>query len=188
MQNEIKLLEKARKFDQEAWAEIYDCYNPGLYAYAYRLLGDADQAEDCVAETFHRCLVAMRGGGGPQDHLQAYLYRIAHNYITDIYRRQPLPPLLLDEELHQADVNTEGDALLSLTRQQVRAALTRLTDEQRQVVSLKFYEGWDNADIASALNKPIGAVKSLQVRALASLRRLLIPAAELDEESTYVWN
>jgi RNA polymerase sigma-70 factor (ECF subfamily) len=186
MLNESNLLKNARCFDPQAWADIYDYFSPRLYAYAYRLLGDSNLAEDCVAETFHRCLTAMRSGGGPQDYLQAYLYRIAHNFITDVYRRQPPPPLLLDEELHQANVDTEAEAFQSLTRQQVRAALSRLTDEQRQVVSLKFYEGWDNADIAAALDKPIGAVKSLQVRALAALRRLLVPAVEMDEESFYV--
>lgn len=185
MFTETNLLSLASRFDAQAWAEIYDCYSPGLYAYAYRLLGNPAQAEDCVAETFHRCLSAMRGGGGPHDHLQAYLYRIAHNLITDTYRRQPPPPLLLDEELHQASNDTESEAFQVMSRQQVRAALARLTDEQRQVVSLKFYEGWDNADIAAALKKPVGAVKSLQVRALASLRRLLV-AAEPEKESTHV--
>lgn len=186
MLSESELLRKARRFDSQAWTEIYDLYSPKLYAYAYRLLGDSDQAEDCVAETFHRCLSAMRSGGGPQDHLQAYLYRIAHNYITDVYRRQPPPPLNLEEDLHQADTDTEGEAFQAMGRQQVMAALARLTDEQRQVITLKFYEGWENAEIAEALQKPIGAVKSLQVRAIGALRRMLISTDELEEEPLYV--
>ena len=186
MLNELDLLKQARQFDSQAWAEIYDLYSSKLYAYAYRMLGDQNQAEDCVAETFHRCLSAMRSGGGPVDHLQAYLYRIPHNFITDVYRRQPPPPLMLEEDLHQADCDTEVQALQALYQEQVRAAMARLTDDQRQVVTLKFFEGWENADIADALQKPIGAVKSLQVRAIAALRRLLVPIDEFEEESLYV--
>jgi len=186
MLSEADLLKKARRFDSQAWADIYDQYSTRLYVYAYRFLGDSAQAEDIVAETFQRCLTAMRSGGGPENHLQAYLYRIAHNLITDTYRRQPPPPLLLDEDFHESDMDTEREVQQDLNRQQVRAALVRLTDDQRQVITLKYLEGWDNADIAAALDKPIGAVKSLQVRALAALRRLLMPAAELEEESSYV--
>ena len=57
--------------------------------------------------------------------------------------------------------------------QQVRSALALLTPDQRQVIMLKYLEEWENEDIARALNKPVGAVKSLQHRAIESLRRLL---------------
>jgi RNA polymerase sigma-70 factor (ECF subfamily) len=60
----------------------------------------------------------------------------------------------------------------------VQTALTLLTPEQRQVIMLKFLEDFSNDEIAEALDKPIGAVKSLQHRALASLRRLLFDDEE----------
>ena len=62
--------------------------------------------------------------------------------------------------------------------QQVRAALRQLTPDQQQVITLKFLEGLSNAEVAAVLNKPVGAIKSLQHRALAALQRQLI----LDEE------
>jgi len=174
---EQALLEQARNFDLDALAEIYDIYSPGVYRYAYRLLGDACLAEDCVSETFSRFLVALRNGGGPRDHLQAYLYRIAHNWITDQYRRQPPPPLALDEQLAGAAVSAghSGDVI---EQARVRAALVRLTPEQRQVVVLKFLEGWQNEAVARLLGKPAGAVKALQHRALAALRRMLLVEEE----------
>ncbi len=55
-----------------------------------------------------------------------------------------------------------------------------LTPEQRQVISLKYLEDWTNEEIARSLNKPVGAVKSLQHRALGSLRRLLLKEEEKD--------
>jgi RNA polymerase sigma-70 factor (ECF subfamily) len=99
MTSDKELLKSARAFDQQTLAEIYDQYSPKLYRYAIRLLGDDTQAEDCVAETFSRFLNALQQGGGPKEHLQAYLYRIAHNWITDQYRRQSPVPLEQEEPL-----------------------------------------------------------------------------------------
>ncbi|MCX7838663.1 MAG: sigma-70 family RNA polymerase sigma factor [Anaerolineae bacterium] len=173
MTSEHELLERARQFDLAALGIIYDQYSPALYRYAARLLGNADAAEECVAEVFSRFLHALKNGGGPREHLQAYLYRIAHNWITDQWRRAPpvtsLAPDALDE-LHADPERTLGRAW---EHARVRAALAQLTPDQRQVIVLKFVEELDNATIAAALNKPIGAIKSLQHRALAALRRAL---------------
>jgi len=57
--------------------------------------------------------------------------------------------------------------------QKIRSAMARLTPEQRQVLSLKYLENWENEQIAQAMNKPVGAVKSLQHRAINTLRRLI---------------
>jgi RNA polymerase sigma-70 factor (ECF subfamily) len=67
--------------------------------------------------------------------------------------------------------------------QQVRSALALLTPDQRQVITLKYLEEWENEDIARALNKPVGAVKSLQHRAIESLRRLLRRQVEMDYDT-----
>lgn len=170
--DESRLLHGARAFDPDCLAELYDRCSPGLYAYAWRLLGDANLAEDCTAETFTRLLSALRSGGGPTDHLRAYLYRTAHNWVTDHYRRNP--PADLSDDLASADPPPEALADLAQRQRQMRAALLRLTPEQRQVVLLRFYQDLDPAETAAALGRPIGAVKSLQHRALAALRRLLL--------------
>ena len=170
-------LEGARRLDQGVLANIYDQYSPGLYRYAMRLLGDPYLAEDCVSDTFSRFLKALKAGKGPKDYLQAYLYRIAHNWITDQYRRQPEPPLMLDEELSSSEemqVTEQVDERIKQER--VRSALRLLTSEQRQVIVLKYLEGWKNEEVAVALQKPVGAVKALQHRALAALRRILVLA------------
>ena len=175
-------MDLARQFDPAALAEIYDRYSPGIYRYALRLLGDPDQAEECTAETFSRFLAGLHAGRGPEDHLQAYLYRMAHNWITDQYRREP--PLLLTEELPGTDTDPGLLAAEKIERDQVRAALARLTPEQRQVVVLKFLEGWQNEDVAKAVGRPVGAVKSLQHRAIDTLKRMLLPQERRQDERT----
>ena len=84
---EVSLLEQVKRYEEPALIEVYDRYSPEIFRYASRLLGDRDLAEDCVSDTFSRFLTALKHGNGPQQHLRAYLYRVAHNWITDHYRR-----------------------------------------------------------------------------------------------------
>jgi hypothetical protein len=88
--NETALMKGAQAFDADVLAEIYDCYSPGIFAYAIRLLGDSTLAEDCVSETFSRFLKTLRAGSGPQDHLQAYLYNHLQQSGSD-YQGVPSP-------------------------------------------------------------------------------------------------
>ncbi len=181
--NEYDLLKSARDFDLEALGVIYDQYSPGVYRYALRLLGDENLAEDCVADTFSRFLKALRAGQGPDTHMQAYLYRIAHNWITDTYRRHSSISIELDESLQNNDIKSPESMVDDhLEQQQVRLALQALTPDQRQVITLRFIEGWQNNEIAESMQKPIGAIKALQHRAVESLRRFLLNG---EKESKY---
>jgi len=180
-----ELLQRAQNHEMLALAEIYDRWSPALYRYAMRLLGEAGLAEECVAETFNRFLVALKQGSGPRDYLQAYLYRIAHNWITDHYRRNTPLTVPLDPGL-QADAEAEPprQVMQEIEHQQVRAALSYLTPDQRQVIMLKYVEQWDNEAIARTLGKPVGAIKALQHRALESLRQILLSGSAGSSDET----
>jgi RNA polymerase sigma-70 factor (ECF subfamily) len=169
-------LARSDPFDERVLTEIYQTFSPRLYRYAYRLLGDVYEAEDVVAETFQRLLLALRNQAGPRRHLSAYLYRIAHNLITDRYRRAPGIWLTLDETFEASpDEDPLHLAAQRFDQDRARAALARLTADQRQVIVLKYLEGLSNEEIALTLDKPIGAVKALQHRAIEALRRSLKP-------------
>jgi RNA polymerase sigma-70 factor, ECF subfamily len=169
---EKDLLQAALRFDLQALAQVYDLYSPELYRYAARFLGDPTLAEDCVADTFSRFLKILSAGRGPKDHLRAYLYRIVHNLIVDHYRRAP--DLVELKETHPDIENApEQEADLHMRQAQMRKAIQQLTPDQQQVIAFKYFQGWKNEEIAQALDKPVGAVKSLQHRALASLQRIL---------------
>jgi len=175
MSSEKQLIKHAREFDEQTLAEIYDRYSPGLYRYAIRLLGSADQAEECVAETFSRFLHALQKGGGPNQYLQAYLYRIAHNWVTDYFRSKAQLPLDLDSPGEKdTQTNPQSASENNQTKIQVREALMQLTPDQHQVIVLKFYKGLSNSEVAKVMQKPIGSVKSLQHRAIRALNRLLM--------------
>ncbi len=173
MTTDSDLLTRLARSERQAFAEVYDTFSPGLYRYAYRLLGNADTAEDCVAETFSRFLDALRRGKGPRDYLQAYLYRVAHNWITDYYHRSPPPADELPENQPATGPLPEYETIQREGQAHLRMALACLTEEQRQVIALKYLEELENEEVARILAKPVGAVKSLQHRALSSLKRLL---------------
>jgi len=169
---ERDLLQAALRFDQKALAQIYDLYSPELYRYATRFLGDPAVAEDCLADTFSRFLKAIRDRRGPKDYLRAYLYRIAHNWVADYYRRAPDVVELKDTQT-QDENSPEQEADLRMRQAQTRKAILQLTPDQQQVIALKYLQGLTNEEVAQALRKPVGAVKSLQHRALAQLEKIL---------------
>ncbi len=168
------ILERAKRFEGQALEEIFDAFSPGIYRYAYRLLGDQELAKECMSETFSRFLGALKRDSGPDTYLQAYLYRIAHNFITDYYRSKTAATITLDAEIPASQADDPTEQLVDqTTKQQLRYALTLLTPDQRQVIVLKYLEDWKNESIAQSMNKPVGAVKALQHRGLEALHRIL---------------
>ena len=159
--NEQELLKGAKKFDMDALTAIYDTLSPAIYAYSQRLLGNASLSEECVAETFSRFLHVLKRGHGPTCHLRAYIYRIAHNWVTDYYRcNQPDQPGEEELELIEDHLDIEDNAEQNLSKVEVRFALVNLPEQQRQVITLRYLEGWDLDEIAASLDKSVQFNKS----------------------------
>jgi len=175
MNFETTFLTESKPLDRDAIVDLYDRHSSGIFRYAYRLLGNQDMAEECVAETFSRFLHAVKAGKGPSDNVQAYLYRVAHNWVTDQYRRQPQAPLELDLDNH-ADHSSNPSTLVhqNLERERVRKALQKLPYEQQKVIELRFLDELPHEEVARFLGKSIDATRALQYRALTALRQLLI--------------
>ena len=175
MQTSDSLLKCIRQWDENALTKVYDQYAPAIYRYAYRLTGHAQTAQEIVSDTFYRLLLALKNGGGPEQHLSAWLYRVAHNLIVDSYRRQPeQEQVTLDEALHVAVSDMHEERILRREEaERVRHALWLLTPLQQQIITLRFLEGLTNEEVAQCVERTVGAVKALQHRALDSLRRVL---------------
>ena len=179
MVKERALLRGARELDEPALSAIFETYYLPLYRYIYQHLRHRATAEDLAAEVFSRMLAQFAEGRGPEQHLRAWLYRVAHNLVIDHARRQ----LHRDHDpLDGAFVSTGQDVGMevhyAIQREQAVAALQRLTTAQRAVIILKYVEGYTNAEVASMLDLSVGAVKALQHRGLASMRRYLAGAGK----------
>jgi RNA polymerase sigma-70 factor (ECF subfamily) len=170
------LVERARKLDDGAWQIIFNRHYPRIYSYLYYRVGDPDVAEDLCGEVFERAVKNIhrfkpRGGG-----LAGWLTRIAQNLAHDYYRRRnarPPDPL----ELNEAWMSTGDDPARSVLASEdafyLYKALQSLTPDQRDVILLRFIAQMRTPEVAKTMNKTVGAVKALQHRALASLRREL---------------
>lgn len=171
---EIDLITRAQRYDADALSEIYETYHPRIHHYFYAQLGDSHLAEDLASDVLLHVLEAIdryRFRGPP---FAAWVFRIARNRVIDHRRRLSRRPCveLQDGVPSHAD-GPQAIAEREMEHASVRAALHHLTEEQRQVIVLKFMEDLDNAAVAEVLGRSLGAVKSLQHRALVALRKVL---------------
>lgn len=166
---ESALLERVQAYDRDAIAEVYDRYSLRIYRYLYSRVGVASLAEDLTATVFVRMLQAVRSSTALPTPFSAWLYRIAHNVAVDEFRRASELELTEVSDVERVEVAEE----MTLTLDRVRRALSQLTDVQQMVISLKFFEGMSNREVAEVVGKSPKAVDALQHRGLTKLRRVI---------------
>ena len=168
------LIERVRKGDQDAARTLYERYFDRIYNYVYARLGRAEDAEDLAIDTMTRSLTRLDQFQDLGVAFSSWVYKIAHNATIDHYRRHGKVTLV---SLEQATLPQSADpselALEQLSNEDLRVALRALTDEQQQVLILRFFQDLTAAQVAGIMGKSVGAVQALQHRALGSLERAL---------------
>lgn len=180
---EEALLKRAKALEPGALAEIYERHVDPIYRYIYMRLRNPADAEDLTGQVFLKmidALPAYRLQGVP---FSTWLYRIAHNLVVDRYRRAGRAPIELSEQLPDSGPFGLPEVRLQTSedRRRLAAAIGRLTDDQRQVILLRFIENVEVEQIARIMNRTRGAIHAMQHRALASLNRVLSEAPEAVE-------
>lgn len=172
---EQQTYQRAQQMETKALVEIFDQHSPALYRYALRRTGFPQVAEDCVSETFIRFLqVVQRPGQHIKTSIRAYLFRTAHNWLIDQYRKEPTAPDELDEDWHSDPQPSPEQQLHEKAQTEyIRRALRQLPPVQQQVIALRYLEEWSLQECAEALRKSVGAIKTLQHRAMKNLQQLL---------------
>jgi len=176
VQDEESLVRRAQQRDQEAFAQLYEENFDKIYRYVVLRIGSKTEAEDMTQQVFVNALQSIssfRWKGVP---FSAWLFRIARNQVVDYLRkkkRQATAPL--DESLASSDSNPELAAEHSSDIEQLLLATERLTEAQREVISLRFAGELAIAQVAKVMGKSQGAVKALQHSAIVALRRALSP-------------
>jgi RNA polymerase sigma-70 factor (ECF subfamily) len=169
------LVERAQKGDRQALEELYLMHFDRIYSYLQMSVGNRHDAEDLTNQTFVKMLESIERFEWRKVPISAWLFRIAHNLAMDHFRSrrrwQPEeePPEPPDSEVRSA----EEEALQAIGRQSMLEMIEGLSQDQQQVLTLKFVFNFSNSDVATILGKTEGAIKSLQHRALASLQRQL---------------
>ncbi|MFC1929101.1 RNA polymerase sigma factor [Chloroflexota bacterium] len=167
-----KLVERATGGDSEAFGKLYSIYLDRIYRYVFYQVKDKPTAEDITEDVFIKAWKAINSCNGREQTFLPWLFRIAHNLVIDVFRRKR-KELLVDMET----VAEVGDHSLEvgkrLEQQQLLRVIDSLPQNQRQVIILKFIEGLDNREIGQVIRKNQGAIRILQMRALATLRKRL---------------
>jgi RNA polymerase sigma-70 factor (ECF subfamily) len=171
---EYELIQRAIQGDPAAFTEIYERHQPAIYRYVFYRVGDVAVAEDLTAEVFVRLVERIDRFTYRGRPLLAWLYSVARNLVADHHRRTGPPrEVPLDERVLATIADPNNPIQHSLTQLRLAHALSHLTALQSEVVVLKFVEGLDNRTVARLLGRSVGAIESLQHRALVALRRMM---------------
>jgi len=160
---------------EKMFSQIYSDYRQSIYNYIFFRIGDIDLAEDITSEVFVKMVDKYDELFKKDRQIGPWLYTIARNLIIDHKRRgkilswQPLSDQFESDDRNNPVKQTDT----RLTQECLMVALDYLTDEQQQVILLKFIERRTNREVGRILEKPEGAIKSLQHRALNALQRAL---------------
>jgi RNA polymerase sigma-70 factor (ECF subfamily) len=171
---DVELVARLKANDDEAYREVVARYGDPLYGYIYSITGDHHLSEDVISETYLRMVEKIDTYtfyGAP---FKSWLYRIAHNLAINALKRAR--HTVGAEEIERIAPQVDDPAATIVARveaEELRAALAELTEEQQQVVLLRFVAGQSNSEVAQALDKTENAIKQMQFRALRSLGRLL---------------
>jgi RNA polymerase sigma-70 factor, ECF subfamily len=173
MDRDLELIQVSSP-DPQNLALIHDRLYPVVYRYVRYRLEDEQVCEDITSEVFLRLIDAVNERKHTIKNLKGWLLGTASHLVNDHLRMHYTRPIeALDEHHAQADPSPEAVAEASWQQRQVRVALRKLTLEQQHVIALRFSEERSLEETARLMEKTIGAVKTLQFRALASLRQLL---------------
>ena len=173
MQDEKKLVERAQHHDQEAFAQLYEEHFDKIYRYVTLKIGNETEAEDMTQQVFLNALQSISSFKWKGVPFSAWLFRIAHNQVVDYFRSKKRTTVPLDESLASNNNNPQLIVEQKLDIEQLLLATKRLTDAQREVISLRFAGELSIVQVAKAMGKSQGAVKALQHSAIIALRKTL---------------
>jgi RNA polymerase sigma-70 factor (ECF subfamily) len=171
--DEDRLLAQARRGNGKAIASIYEAFFDPVYQFIRWRVDDAHLAEDLTSDVFIKFLSALQSPNAPRHSVRGWLFRVARNALYDHYNR-PVTNGDLDEELPAPpEEDAEAQLMHTLDVERVQRALRMLATDQQEVLVLRFGQMMNLHDTAESMGKSVSTVKSLQFRAIDTLRRLL---------------
>lgn len=174
-EQEASLVRQLVARSPEAMAAIYDCYGGLVYSTILRIVRDNETAEDLAQETFFRVWSRIGAFDKSRGNLLSWIAAIARNQAIDYVRSSAAaklvhPPEDFVQPVTSNRANFEEGILLRDWMQSFRGALAHLPENKRVVLNLCFVNGMTHAEIARAVNRPLGTVKTWIRTTLHALR------------------
>lgn len=173
---EMVWVEQARMGDQRAFGFLVQAYQKPVFNLTYRMLGNAQEAEDAAQETFLRAYASLRQYN-VEHKFSTWLFSIANHYCIDRLRKRRMTFVSIDD--NPVLENMTGDAPLperqALVREQnseMQRLLDQLEPEYRLPLVLRYWEDYSYEDIATTMEISVAAVKSRLFRARQQIAKL----------------
>lgn len=169
--DERRLVDLARSGDAEAFGQLYDVYVDRVYRYIFFRVTDEGTAEDLTSQVFLKAWESVKRYR-PRGPFIAWLYTISRNAVIDHYRtRRQTVSLDAAVPVASQDEKLDDHVQLQFEMSTLQEVLQTLTDEQQQVLIMKFIAGFPTDEIAREMKKSEGAIRALQMRALQALAK-----------------
>lgn len=166
---------ETREYNEITLASLYDEYYDKIARYAYVHIGNRADAEDIAGEVFLKALQSIKSYKERGIPMHAWLFRIAHNLVVDYFRKTkkhktvPIDTVTLEANIDPANIAERNIEIEKMSR-----AMEQLSQEQREVLRLRFFGGLTSREAGSILNKSDGAVREMQRAAIEKLRKLMV--------------
>lgn len=174
---EEQLLRRLAAGDVDSFGVIYDRYSRSVYSLAWKMLGDAQAAQEVTQEVFEAIWRGAKAYAPGRGSARTWILAMAHHKSVDAMRRQRVRASEPLSEAHPDETDVVALALRQVEGAVVRAALATLSEAQRAVVVLAYYGGYTQQEIARRLGVPLGTVKTRIRDGLQRLRDRLTAAA-----------
>jgi len=182
--SDIQIMNKVGDYDSKALEELYDRYSPILYSLIKKIVEDKTKAEEVLVDVFVIVWESKEASNIPADNVYTWLITLARNKAVDIKRRDENPEGMpeynddYEDSMIIPKLSKSIDPLdlkkaLSV-RDNFEEALNKLTDAQKFVLLLAYYEGKTHSEIAKQLNIPVSTVKSKIKLSLTNLKQNLV--------------
>ncbi|ODS84550.1 MAG: hypothetical protein ABS46_03315 [Cytophagaceae bacterium SCN 52-12] len=165
--------------NKSALGELFDCYATDLFAYGFRICNERELVKDIVQDVFVE-LWARHPRLSPDVKVKFYLYKCVRNALSGHRERSNTVSLDFPDELLLAGSEPSAEAVLvdqentSLEKQQLNRVISRLSEREREVITLKYYSGLKLKDIAALLELREQTVANTLQNALTKLRKYLV--------------
>jgi len=180
--NDPELVRRLKNRDPEAMADLYDRYGRITYSLIYRIVRNAAMAEDLVQETFLRIWNRVHAFDEQKGALSPWVLTVARNraidYLRSVDGRRRESVFELEKMEEPALFSNLENDIMNMDRAQIlREAFLKLSENQRTVIELAYYEGLSQSEMAERLQQPLGTVKTWVRTALKTLRNEIEQAA-----------
>jgi len=178
--NDERLLKLIAELQEEALAQLYERYNRVIFSLTLAIVNDRATAEEVTLDVFMRVWQKADSYRAEQAKVSTWLTHIARHHAIDVLRRRSVRPDHYAVHWDDRDFNPESpehnlqeSVELSLRREQVHAALAQLPAEQQQVLTLAYFGGYTQRQIAETLKQPLGTIKTRLRLAMQKLHNFL---------------